>query len=150
MRQQVLRESSSDFIWKANRPRGWTRVSKNHLWFGWLEASFFYVTKMGSWGGKVKRNKKKTMIIVANISWFQPDSERVVLISSNLHSFTGGLFQILKDDAVTVLHSIRQQIWKTWQWPQDWKRSVFIPIPQRQCQRIFKLPHNCPHLMLVK
>ena len=38
------------------------------------------------------------------------------------------LFQILKDDAVKVLHSIRQQIWKTQQWPQDWKRSVFIPI----------------------
>ena len=39
-----------------------------------------------------------------------------------------GLFQILKDDAVKVLHSICQQIWKTQQWPQDWKRSVFIPI----------------------
>ena len=38
------------------------------------------------------------------------------------------LFQILKDDAVNVLHSICQQIWKTQQWPQDWKRSVFIPI----------------------
>ena len=38
------------------------------------------------------------------------------------------LFQILKDDAVKVLHSIRQQIWKTQQWPQDWKRSIFIPI----------------------
>ena len=41
------------------------------------------------------------------------------------------LFQILKDDAVTVLHSICQQIWKTQQWPQDWKRSVFIPIPKK-------------------
>ena len=39
------------------------------------------------------------------------------------------LFQVLKDDAVKVLHSISQQIWKTQQWPQDWKRSVFIPIP---------------------
>ena len=38
------------------------------------------------------------------------------------------LLQILKDDAVKVVHSIRQQIWKTQQWPQDWKRSVFIPI----------------------
>ena len=38
------------------------------------------------------------------------------------------LFQILKDDAVKVLHSICQQIWKTQQWPQDWKRSVFIPF----------------------
>ena len=41
------------------------------------------------------------------------------------------LFQILKDDAVKVLHSICQQIWKTPQWPQDWKRSAFIPIPKK-------------------
>ena len=41
------------------------------------------------------------------------------------------LFQILKDDAVKVLHSICQQIWKTLQWSQDWKRSVFIPIPKK-------------------
>ena len=41
------------------------------------------------------------------------------------------LFQILKDDAVKVLHSICQQIWKTQQWPYDWKRSVFIPIPKK-------------------
>ena len=41
------------------------------------------------------------------------------------------LFQILKDDAVKVLHSICQQIWKTRQWPQDWKRSVFILVPKK-------------------
>ena len=41
------------------------------------------------------------------------------------------LFQTLKDNAVKVLHSICQQIWKTQQWPQDWKRSVFIPIPKK-------------------
>ena len=41
------------------------------------------------------------------------------------------LFQILKDDAVKVLHSICQQIWKTQQWPQDWKKSVFIPISKK-------------------
>ena len=41
------------------------------------------------------------------------------------------LFQILKDDAVKVLHSICQKIWKTQQWPQDWKRSVFTPIPKK-------------------
>ena len=41
------------------------------------------------------------------------------------------LFQILKDDAVKVLHSICQQIWKTQQWPQDWKRSIFISIPKK-------------------
>ena len=41
------------------------------------------------------------------------------------------LFQTLKDDAVKVLHSIYQQIWKTQQWPQDWKRSIFIPFPRK-------------------
>ena len=41
------------------------------------------------------------------------------------------LFQILKDDAVKVLHSICKQMWKTQQWPQDWKRSVFIPNPKK-------------------
>ena len=41
------------------------------------------------------------------------------------------LFQILEDNAVKMLHSICQQIWKTQQWPQDWKRSVFIPIPKK-------------------
>ena len=43
----------------------------------------------------------------------------------------GELFQILKDDAVKVLYPICQQIWKTQKWPQDWKRSVFIPIPKK-------------------
>ena len=42
-----------------------------------------------------------------------------------------GLFKILKDDAVKVLHSICQKIWKIQQWPQDWERSVFIPIPKK-------------------
>ena len=50
------------------------------------------------------------------------------------------LFQILKDDAVKVLHSTCQQIWKTQQWPQDWKRSVSFQS-QRQCWRMLKLPH---------
>ena len=51
------------------------------------------------------------------------------------------LFQILKDDAVKVLHSICRQIWKTQQWPQDWKSSDFHSNPkERQCQRMLKLP----------
>ena len=54
------------------------------------------------------------------------------------------LFQILKDDAVKGLYSICQQIWKTQQWPQDWKRSVFIPIPKKGNAK--KLPHNYTHL----
>ena len=55
------------------------------------------------------------------------------------------LFQILKADAVKVLHSICQQIWKTQQCPQDWKSFHSSP-KERQCQRMFKLPHNCAHL----
>ena len=60
-----------------------------------------------------------------------------VLGSITMNKASGGdgipakLFQILKDDALEVLHSICQQIWKTQQWPQDWKKSVFIPIPNK-------------------
>ena len=56
------------------------------------------------------------------------------------------LFQILKDDTVKVWHSICQQIWKTHQWPQDWKRCFHSNPKERQCQRMFKLPQNCTHL----
>ena len=51
--------------------------------------------------------------------------------ASGSDGIPGELFQILKDDAVKVLHSICQQIWKTKQWPQDWKKSVFIPVPKK-------------------
>ena len=57
------------------------------------------------------------------------------------------LFQILKDDAVKVLHSIFQQMWKTQQWPQGLEKVSFHSNPkERQCQRMLKLPHNCTHL----
>ena len=75
------------------------------------------------------------------ITYLQPDireSEvRWALGSITMNKASGGdgipaeLFQVLKDDAVKVLHSIGQQIWKTQQWPQDWKKSVFIPIPKK-------------------
>ena len=57
--------------------------------------------------------------------------------------FPVDLFQILKDDAVKVLHSICQHIWKTQQWPQDWKRSVFIPIPKKG------MPKNAQRIALI-
>ena len=70
----------------------------------------------------------------------EPDSlecevkETLGSITTNKASGGDGIpaepFQILKDDAVKVLHSIYQKIWKTKQWPQDWKRSVFTPIPK--------------------
>ena len=56
------------------------------------------------------------------------------------------LFQILKDDAVKVPHSICQQIWKTQQWSQDWKRFIFIPIPKKGNVKMFRLFHYCTHL----
>ena len=66
-----------------------------------------------------------------------------------LHKASGGdgipadVFQILKDDAVKVLHSICQQTWKTQQWPQDWERSIFIPIPKKgnaeECSNYFTI-----------
>ena len=52
------------------------------------------------------------------------------------------LFEILNDDAVKVLHSICQQIWKTQQWPQDWKRSVFIPIPKKGNAKEYSNDHT--------
>ena len=75
------------------------------------------------------------------ISFLEPDilecEVKWALRSITTNKASGGdaipvkLFQILKDDAVKVLHSICQQIWKTQQWPQDWKRSVFTPIPKK-------------------
>ena len=56
------------------------------------------------------------------------------------------LFQILKDDAGKVLHSLCQQIWKTQQWPQNWKRSVFIPIPKKSNARKCS---NCCKIALI-
>ena len=65
------------------------------------------------------------------------------------------LFQILKDDAVKVLHSICQQIWNTQQWPQDWKKSVFIPVPKKgnakECSnyRVIALISHASKVMLT-
>ena len=75
------------------------------------------------------------------ITYLEPDilecEVKWALESITTNKASGGdgipveLFHILKDDAVKVLHSICQQIWKTQKWPQDWKRSVFIPIPKK-------------------
>ena len=96
--------------------------------------------------------KKNDLINMDNhdgmISHLDPDimecKIKWVLGSITTNKASGGdvipveLFQILKDDAVKMLHSICQQIWKTQQRTQDWKRSVFIPTPKKeQCQRMF-------------
>ena len=52
-------------------------------------------------------------------------------VNSEGNGIPAELFKILKDDAIKVLHSMCQQIWKTQQWPRDWKRSVFIPLPKK-------------------
>ena len=78
-------------------------------------------------------------ILVCEVKW--------VLGSITMNKANGGdgipveLFQILKDDPVQVLHLICQQIWKTQQWPQDWKRSVFIPIPKKGSAK--ECSNNC-------
>ena len=56
------------------------------------------------------------------------------------------LFQIIKDDAVKVLHSICQQTWKTQQWPQDWKRSVFTPVPKKSNGKECSHYHTIAHI----
>ena len=76
-----------------------------------------------------------SLLTQSQISWNVKSSGPQEAITTNKASGGDGipveLFQILKDDAVKVLHSICQQIGKTQQWPQDWQRSVFIPIPKK-------------------
>ena len=80
-------------------------------------------------GGVISHTQLEPDILECEIKW--------ALESITTNKASGGdgfaveLFQNLKDDAVKVLHSISQQIWKTQQWPQDWKRSVFLPIPRK-------------------
>ena len=91
------------------------------------------------------------------ITYLEPDilecEVKWALGSITMNKASGGdgipaeLFQILKDDSVKVLHSIYLQIWKTQQWPQDWKKVSSHSNPKEgQCQRMFKLLHNCTHL----
>ena len=91
------------------------------------------------WQGSQNYTKKTFMTQITTMVWSDILKCEVkwALGSITANKSSGGdgipaeLFQILKDDAVKVLHSTCQQIWKTQQWPQDWKRSVFIPIPKK-------------------
>ena len=91
------------------------------------------------------------------ITYLEPDilecEVKWTLESITMNKASGGdgiaveLFQTLKDDAVKVLHSICKQIWKTHQWPQDWKRSVFLPIPKKcNAKECSNYQHDCIHL----
>ena len=92
----------------------------------------------------------------AVITHLEPDileyKVKWALESITMNKASGGdgipaeLFQILKDDAVKVLHSICQQIWKTQQWPQDWKSQVSFQSQRKACLRMFNPPHNFTHL----
>ena len=70
-------------------------------------------------------------ILECEVQWALESITTKKLVASGGNGIPVELFQILKHDAVKVLHSICQQIWTTQQWPQDWKRSVFIPIPKK-------------------
>ena len=117
----------------------------------------FPETQLFAWGGQSTGISASTSVLPKNTQGWSPlewtDSHDDVIThlepdilecevkwalgSITTNKASGGdiilveLFQILKDDAVKVLHSTCQQIWKTQQWPQDWKRSVFIPIPKK-------------------
>ena len=112
-----------------------------------------------SW--RTVRKKKKDLHDPDNhdgvITHLEPDilecEVKWALESITMNKASGGvgipveLFQIVKDDAVKVLHSICRQIWKTQHWPKDWKNVSFHSSPkERQCQRMLKLLHNCTHL----
>ena len=92
--------------------------------------------------------------IMVSLIWSQTSWNEVTwaIESITMNRASGGdgisveLFQILKDDAVKVLYSICQQIWKTQQWPQDWKVQFHSNPKERQCQRMLKLLHNGTHL----
>ena len=97
----------------------------------------------------------KPIILEGEVKW--------ALESITMNKASGGdgipveLFQILKDDAVKVLHSICQHIWKTQQWLQDWKRSVFIPIPKKgnakessNCHKNMLMPHTSKVCVSIK
>ena len=91
---------------------------------------------------------KEPHILECEVKW--------ALGSISLNKASGGdgipaeLFQILRDDAGKVLHSICQQISKTQQWPQDWKSQLSFQSQRKECQTMLKLLHYLTHLMLVK
>ena len=103
-----------------------------------------YINMVNRWEVKWKLYKKDLNDLYNHsgvITHLQPNilecQVKWALGSITTNKWSGGdgipaeLFRILKDDAVKVLHSVCQQIWKTQQWPQDWKRSVFIPVPKK-------------------
>ena len=99
-----------------------------------------------------------TLVINGVVTHLEPDIQEgevkwaIGSSTINTNKVSGGnriranLFQILKDDGVKVLYLICQQIWKTQQWPQDWKRSVFIPIPKKGTAKEYSNYHIIAHI----
>ena len=115
-----------------------------------IRFSIIYCTARRGGKNTQKNHSKNILITIPDkhdgvITHLEPDILECevtwALGSIIMNKATGGdgisveLFQILKDDDVKVLHSLCQQIWKAQQWPQDWKRSVFIPIPKKEIGR---------------
>ena len=127
--------------------------------FNW-EVIYVISKNPNTWGricdfSRIMRTRNKGLLINHDgvITHLEPDilecEVKWALESITTNKASGGdgipveLFQILKDDAVKVLHSVSQQIWKTQQWPQDWKRSVFIPVPKngnaKECSNYYTI-----------
>ena len=141
-----------DTMWNISCKDG---HNKGHKWYGPTEEEDI----KKRWQGYTEELYKKDVHDPDNhngmITHLDPDilecEVKWALGSITTNKASGGdgipveLLQILKDDAVQVLHAVRQQIWKTQQWPQHWKKFSFHPN-ERQWQRMFKLLHNCTHL----
>ena len=103
-------------------------------WQEYTEELYKKKKKKSSWPNELDRDNRvithlEPDILESKVKW------ALGSITSNKASGNNGipveLFQILEDDALKLVHSLCQQIWKTQQWPQDWKRSVFIPTPKK-------------------
>ena len=118
--------------------QGWPRVSqepgalRRHVLSRYADvhvSQFLYLAPLNWWFQSPVITHLEPDILECEVRW------ALESITTNKASGDDGipveLFEILKDDAVKVLHSICRQIWKIQQWPQDWKRSVFIPIPRK-------------------
>ena len=154
----IIFENLKQLNWNSITSTSLVMLSKAHLtshsrmsgsrWMitpSWLSWSWRTVQKRSSW-------PRKSRWCDHSPRARHPGMRSQAGLRKHHYKVSGGdgipveLFQILEDDAVKVLHSICQQIWKTQQWPQDWKRCFDSNSKKRQCQRMLKLLHNCTHL----